>query len=43
MLALVWHYWIAAVLVITAIIPATVGMIAQYLKKTQSPKYGGDE
>ncbi len=42
MLAVVWHYWIAAVLVITAVIPATIGMIERYLKKTQAPRYGGD-
>jgi uncharacterized membrane protein YesL len=39
----VWHYWIAVVLVIFAVVPATVGMIGMYLKKTQAPKYGGDE
>ena len=41
--AQVWHYWIAVVLVVTAVIPATVGLVAMYLKKTQSPRYGGDE
>ena len=41
--AVVWHYWIAVVLVLTAVIPATLGMVAQYLKKTQAPRYGGDE
>jgi hypothetical protein len=41
--AMVWHYWIAAVLVVGAVIPATIGMIAMYLKKTQAPRYGGDE
>ena len=43
MLAVVWHFWIAVVLVITAVIPATIGMIAMYLKKAQSPRYGGEE
>ena len=43
MFAVVWHYWIGAVLVITAVIPASVMMIAQYLRKTQAPKYGRDE
>lgn len=43
MLAMVWHYWIAAVLVITAVIPVSVGMVAMYLKKAQAPRYGGDE
>lgn len=43
MFAVVWHYWIAAVLVIAAVIPATAMMIAQFLRKTQAPKYGRDE
>lgn len=43
MFAVVWHYWIAAVLVITAVIPATAMMFAQFLRKTQAPKYGRDE
>ncbi|MFZ6004130.1 MAG: hypothetical protein ACOYXM_09380 [Actinomycetota bacterium] len=43
MFAVVWHYWIAAVLVITAVIPATLIIAAQYLRKTQAPKYGRDE
>jgi hypothetical protein len=43
MLAYVWHFWIAVVLVITAVIPATVGIFAMYLRKTQAPRYGGDE
>jgi hypothetical protein len=43
MLAVVWHYWIAVVLVLTAVIPATVMMFANFLRKTQAPKYGRDE
>lgn len=43
MLAVVWHYWIAAILVIGAVIPATVGLFAMYLRKTQAPKYGSEE
>jgi hypothetical protein len=43
MLAVVWHYWIGAVLVVTAVVPACVGLFAMYLKKTQAPRYGGDE
>ena len=39
--AVVWHYWIAAVLVIFAVIPATVGIVVMYLKKTQAPRYPG--
>jgi hypothetical protein len=29
--------------VVLAVIPATVGVAAMFLKKTQSPRYGGDE
>ena len=43
MFAVVWHYWIAVVLVLTAVIPATVMIFANYLRKTQAPKYGRDE
>ena len=43
MLAVVWHCWIAVVLVIAAVIPATVMIFAGYLRKTQAPKYGRDE
>ena len=41
--AVVWHYWIAVILVLLAVIPATVMTVANYLRKTQSPKYGRDE
>lgn len=41
MLAVVWHYWIAVALVLAAVIPATIGLVAGYLKKTQAPKYPG--
>ena len=43
MFAVVCHYWIAAVLVITAVIPATVMLFGHFLRKTQAPKYGRDE
>ncbi|MEX2293982.1 MAG: hypothetical protein WD691_09370 [Acidimicrobiales bacterium] len=43
MFAVVWHYWIGAVLVIGAVIPASLMIVAQFLRKTQSPKYGRDE
>jgi len=43
MFAVVWHYWIGVILVITAVIPATVMTFAAYLRKTQAPKYGRDE
>jgi hypothetical protein len=41
MLAVVWHYWIAVVLVITMVIPATIAVVAMYLRKTQAPRYPG--
>lgn len=41
--AVVWHYWIAAILMIFAVIPATVMMVALYLKKTQAPRYPGSD
>jgi formate-dependent nitrite reductase membrane component NrfD len=37
--AVVWHYWIAVVLFITAVIPSTAMLTIQYLRKTQGPKY----
>lgn len=43
MFAVVWHYWIAVVLVLFAVIPAIVMISAGYLRKTQAPKYGRDE
>lgn len=43
MVAVVWHYWIGAVLVVTAVVPSTIGLFALYLKKVQGPRYGGDE
>lgn len=41
--AVIWHYWIAVILVLLAVIPATVLMVANFLRKTQAPKYGRDE
>jgi hypothetical protein len=41
--AVVWHYWIAVILVLLAVIPATLMLATQYLRKTQAPKYGRDE
>jgi len=43
MFAVVWHYWIAVILMITAVIPATAMVVVQYLRKTQAPKYARDE
>ncbi len=39
----VWHYWIGVVLVIAAVIPVTVMLCVQYLRKAQAPKYGRDD
>ncbi len=41
MLAVVWHFWIAVVLMITLIIPATVAVVALYLRKVVKPQYPG--
>lgn len=42
MLAVVWHYWIGVLIFIPALL-VTVMLIAQYLRKTQAPKYGRDD
>lgn len=42
MIAVVWHYWIGVAIVIPALL-VTVALFAQYLRKTQSPKYGRDD
>jgi amino acid permease len=42
MLAVVWHYWIGVVIAIPAIV-VTVALVAQFLVKTQAPKYGRDD
>ena len=39
----VWHYWIGAVLMLLAVIPATVMLFIGYLRKTQSPRYPSDD
>jgi amino acid permease len=38
MIAVVWHYWIGVAVFIPAMI-ITFALIAQYLRKTQGPKY----
>lgn len=38
----VWHYWIG-VFVFIPVLLITIGYIAMYLRKTQSPKYGRDD
>jgi hypothetical protein len=42
MLAVIWHYWIGVAIVLGALVLMVV-MVAQYLSKTQSPKYGRDD
>ena len=37
MLAIIWHWWIAVVLMISLVIPATVMVVALYLRK-DAPK-----
>jgi hypothetical protein len=39
LLAVVWHYWFAVVLVLFAVIPAMIALVAFFLTKTQSPRY----
>ena len=41
MLAVVWHFWIAVVLMITLIVPATIAVVALYLRKVVKPQYPG--
>jgi amino acid permease len=38
MFAVVWHYWIGVAVFIPAML-TMFALIAQYLRKTQSPKY----
>ncbi len=38
----VWHYWIGVAIVVPALL-VSVALIAQVLRKTQSPKYGRDD
>ncbi|MEQ1786395.1 MAG: hypothetical protein ABL966_05025 [Acidimicrobiales bacterium] len=38
----VWHYWIGVAIAIPSLI-AMVALFAQFLRKTQSPKYGRDD
>ena len=39
MFAVVWHFWIAVVLMITLVVPATVTVVALYLNKVVKPQY----
>lgn len=42
MFAVVWHYWIGVAVMIPALF-LTIGIVAQFLRRTQAPKYGRDE
>ena len=39
MLAVVWHFWIAVVLMVTLVIPAVVLTVVLYLRKVVKPQY----
>ncbi|HEU5084825.1 MAG TPA: hypothetical protein VFU14_15905 [Acidimicrobiales bacterium] len=41
MLAVVWHFWIAVVLMLFLVIPAVVTVVALYLRKVVKPQYPG--
>ncbi len=41
MLAVIWHWWIAVVLMLSLVIPATVMVVALYLRKVVKPQYPG--
>jgi hypothetical protein len=38
----VWHYWIGVAIAIPSLV-ALVVLFAQFLRKTQAPKYGRDD
>jgi hypothetical protein len=37
----VWHFWIAVVLMITLVVPATLAVVFLYLRKVVKPRYPG--
>lgn len=37
----VWHFWIAVVLMVSLVVPATVMVVAGYLNKVVKPRYPG--
>lgn len=41
MLAVVWHFWIAVVLMLFLVVPAVVTVVALYLRKVVKPQYPG--
>ena len=42
MLTVVWHYWIGVVIFVPALLTIVL-LAAQFLRKTQAPKYGRDD
>jgi hypothetical protein len=36
-----WHFWIAVVLMLTAVVPVTVMVVVGYLRKVVKPQYPG--
>ncbi|HEX4901223.1 MAG TPA: hypothetical protein VFV42_00330 [Acidimicrobiales bacterium] len=41
MIAVIWHFWIAVVLMLFLVIPAVVTVVALYLRKVVKPQYPG--
>jgi hypothetical protein len=42
MLAVVWHYWAAVLIMLLVVVPTIVALSAGYLKKVQSIRYPKD-
>ena len=41
MFAVIWHFWIAVVLMVTLVVPAVITVVGLYLNKVVKPKYPG--
>lgn len=41
LVAVIWHFWIAVVLMLALVIPAVVTVVALYLRKVVKPRYPG--
>ena len=41
MIAVIWHFWIAVVLMLFLVIPAVVTVVVLYLRKVVKPQYPG--
>lgn len=39
MFAVVWHFWIAVVLMVSLVVPATIAVVVMYLNKVVKPQY----